>query len=129
MLQLLPLPLSAGFQWYALSTINYQLSTINFPASMHLLVTYDVATSSEGGERRLRRVAKTCKDFGQRVQHSVFECKVDPGQFTFLKQRLLGEMDLAHDSLRFYFLGNNWQRRVEHHGANQSYDPDGPLII
>ena len=112
-----------------LRTTNQELRTTPPSTPMHILVTYDVATSTDGGERRLRRVAKTCKDYGQRVQNSVFECKVDPGQFTFLKQRLLNEMDLAHDSLRFYFLGNNWQHRVEHHGAKQSYDPDGPLIL
>jgi len=96
---------------------------------MVVLITYDVATSTDGGARRLRRVAKTCEDFGQRVQNSVFECKVDPGQFTFLKQRLLTEVDLETDSLRFYFLGANWQPRVEHHGAKKSYNIDGPLII
>ncbi|RYD27210.1 MAG: CRISPR-associated endonuclease Cas2 [Verrucomicrobiaceae bacterium] len=96
---------------------------------MYVLVTYDVSTSSDGGEKRLRRVAKACEDYGQRVQNSVFECKVDPGQFTFLKQRLLGEVDLNLDSLRFYFLGANWQRRVEHHGAKKGYDVDGPLIV
>lgn len=96
---------------------------------MVVLVTYDVATSTDGGARRLRRVAKICEDFGQRVQNSVFECKVDPGQFTFLKQQLLAEIDLDTDSLRFYFLGANWQPRVEHHGAKKSYNIDGPLII
>ncbi|MES2708185.1 MAG: CRISPR-associated endonuclease Cas2 [Verrucomicrobiota bacterium] len=96
---------------------------------MHILITYDVATSSDGGQKRLRRVARTCEDYGQRVQNSVFECKVDPGQFTFLKRRLLEEADLHHDSIRFYFLGANWHNRVEHHGAKPGYDVDGPLIV
>ena len=96
---------------------------------MHVLVTYDVSTSSAGGERRLRRVARTCLDYGQRVQNSVFECKVDPGQFTLLKARLLREAELEHDSIRFYFLGSNWERRVEHHGTKPGWNPEGPLIV
>ena len=96
---------------------------------MHVLVTYDVSTSSDGGERRLRRVARVCLDFGQRVQNSVFECKVDPGQFAFLKSRLLAAADLEHDSIRFYFLGANWERRVEHHGTKPGWNPEGPLIV
>jgi CRISPR-associated protein Cas2 len=96
---------------------------------MHILITYDVATSSEGGERRLRRVARACLDFGQRVQNSVFECKVDASQFVELKARLLKEADLACDSLRFYNLGNNWEHRIEHHGAKPSWNPDRALIV
>jgi len=95
---------------------------------MMVLVTYDVATSTEGGQRRLNRVAKTCLDYGQRVQNSVFECLVDPGQWAQLKHRLLEICDLDHDSLRFYFLGANWRHRVEHHGAKPSLDLEGPLI-
>ena len=96
---------------------------------MFVLVTYDVATSSEGGARRLRRVAKVCLDHGQRVQHSVFECQLDPGQFVRFKADLLSLIDPAKDSLRFYQLGNEWRRRVEHVGAKASYDPDGPMIV
>ncbi len=96
---------------------------------MHLLITYDVATSTPGGERRLRRVAKVCLDYGQRVQNSVFECRVDHAQFVEVKARLLKEADLSTDSLRFYNLGNNWEHRVEHHGAKPSYNPEGPLIV
>ncbi|MGK0190696.1 MAG: CRISPR-associated protein Cas2 [Verrucomicrobiales bacterium] len=96
---------------------------------MYILVTYDVATSSDGGTRRLRRVAKTCLDYGQRVQNSVFECEVDPSQMALLRDRLLKEIDRDKDSLRFYFLGRNWHRRVEHHGTNQSYDVDGFLGV
>lgn len=96
---------------------------------MMVLVAYDVETESKGGQRRLRRVAKTCQDFGQRVQFSVFECNVDPAQWVSLRSRLLGEIDPAKDSLRFYFLGANWRRRVEHVGAKPTYDPEGPIII
>ncbi len=96
---------------------------------MFVLISYDVATISAGGERRLRRVAKACKDFGQRVQFSVFECIVDPGQWAALKQRLIDEIEPTQDSLRFYYLGSNWQRRVEHVGAKPGIDQEGPLII
>ena len=81
---------------------------------MLVLVSYDVKTSSEDGQRRLRRVAKVCLDYGQRVQNSVFECLVDQSQFTLLKKRLTDEIETDKDSLRFYFLGNNWHGRVEH---------------
>lgn len=96
---------------------------------MFVLVTYDVKTSDPGGTKRLRRVAKACKDFGQRVQFSVFECIVDPAQWTVLQQRLIDEIDEEVDSLRFYFLGSNWKHRVEHIGAKESIDQEGPLII
>ena len=95
---------------------------------MYVLVTYDVATTTPEGRRRLRRVAKTCLDFGQRVQHSVFELKVDPAQWAECKMRLCREAEETEDSLRFYFLGNNWRRRVEHWGAKPGMDIDGPLI-
>ena len=96
---------------------------------MLVLVTYDVATESEGGKRRLRRVAKLCVDYGQRVQKSVFECLVDPAQWVRLKHALEAEIDPREDSLRYYFLGANWKHRVEHAGAKPSYDPEGPLIL
>jgi len=96
---------------------------------MMVLVAYDVETESKGGQRRLRRVARACQDFGQRVQFSVFECKVDPAQWVTLRSRLVEEIDPAKDSLRFYFLGANWRRRVEHVGAKPSYDPEGPIIV
>jgi len=96
---------------------------------MFVLVTYDVKTSDPGGNRRLRRVAKACKDYGQRVQFSVFECIVDPAQWTKLRERLIGEIEEEVDSLRFYFLGSNWQHRVEHVGAKEAVDQEGPLII
>jgi CRISPR-associated protein Cas2 len=95
---------------------------------MMVLVTYDVSTDTPQGQRRLRRVAKHCCNYGQRVQKSVFECLVDPAQWTLLKQRLREEIDPETDSLRFYFLGSNWRRRVEYLGAELSHDPEGPLI-
>ena len=95
---------------------------------MVVLVTYDVATTSEDGRRRLRRVAGACLDFGQRVQNSVFECNVSWEQWTRLKIRLIREIKPQEDSLRFYFLGNNWRRRVEHHGVDRGVDLEGPLI-
>ncbi|BCX18187.1 MAG: CRISPR-associated endoribonuclease Cas2 [Geminicoccaceae bacterium] len=96
---------------------------------MMVLVSYDVRTDSEGGKRRLRRVARACQDWGQRVQFSVFECEVDPAQWVELRARLVREIDPEQDSLRFYFLGANWRRRVEHVGAKPSYDPGGPLVV
>jgi CRISPR-associated protein Cas2 len=95
---------------------------------MMVLVTYDVNTVTPEGQRRLRQVAKECKDYGQRVQNSVFECMVDPAQFFNLRQSLIEIMDQEVDSLRFYFLGDNWQKRVEHYGAKKGYDPEGMLI-
>lgn len=95
---------------------------------MMVLITYDVKTVETAGSRRLRRVSKLCKDHGQRVQYSVFECLVDPAKWTVLRQSLLNEIDPEEDSLRFYFLGSNWKRRVEHVGAKASYDPEGLLL-
>jgi len=96
---------------------------------MMVLVTYDVNTETEAGRRRLRRVARVCVNWGQRVQNSVFECSVDPAQFTRLKASLLDEIDSKVDSLRFYFLGSKWRNRLEHFGAKPSMDPEGPLIV
>jgi CRISPR-associated protein Cas2 len=96
---------------------------------MYVLVTYDVNTATPAGKARLRRTAKACLDYGQRVQNSVFECKVDPAQLVAMKGRLLELIDPATDSLRFYHLGANWKHRVEHHGAKPAYDIEGPLVI
>ncbi len=96
---------------------------------MFVLVSYDVKTSDPGGARRLRRVAKVCRNFGQRVQYSVFECIVDPAQWTKMRQMLIDEIDEESDSLRFYFLGSNWRHKVEHIGAKETVDQEGPLII
>ncbi len=95
---------------------------------MVILVTYDVSTVSQKGRKRLRQVAAACLDFGQRVQNSVFECDVEPAQWVALRARLLSLYDEKEDSLRFYNLGSNWQRRVEHHGQKKAIDLDGPLI-
>ena len=96
---------------------------------MLMLVAYDVNTETAVGRRRLRRVARACLDFGQRVQNSVFECEVDPAQWTALRARLMSEIDPALDSLRFYRLGADGQRRVEHVGAKPALDLDGPLVF
>lgn len=96
---------------------------------MMVLVTYDVSTTSEEGRRRLTKVAKTCLNYGQRAQNSVFECKVTPAQWVELKAKLEETIDPAWDSLRFYFLGKNWRKRVEHIGAKPVIDPDDLLIL
>ncbi len=96
---------------------------------MFVLVSYDVSTKDAAGEKRLRRVAKACKDYGQRVQYSVFECIVDPAQWTVLRDRLISEINAEQDSLRFYYLGSNWRRRVEHIGAKEGIDQEGLLIL
>lgn len=96
---------------------------------MMVLVAYDVSTQSPRGRARLRRVAKACENYGQRVQNSVFECLLEPAQWVAFRARLLEVYDEEEDSLRFYFLGKNWKRKVEHVGAKPSYDPEGPLIV
>ncbi len=96
---------------------------------MLVVVAYDVNTETEEGRRRLRRVAKVCEDRGQRVQNSVFECLVDAAKWVKMRANLVREIDEAADSLRFYFLGDNWKRRVEHVGAKPSYDPQGTLVV
>ncbi len=96
---------------------------------MMVLVTYDVSTTSDGGARRLRRVAKLCRDFGQRAQFSVFEIEVEPAQWAALKAQLETIINPETDSLRYYFLGANWKRRVEHVGAKPTADLNGTLIV
>lgn len=96
---------------------------------MMVLISYDVALTDKAGAKRLRRVAKACKDYGQRVQYSVFECILDPAQWVKLRDRLISEIDKEQDSLRFYFLGANWDRRIEHIGAKEGLDQLGPLIV
>ncbi|WP_020612867.1 CRISPR-associated endonuclease Cas2 [Sediminispirochaeta bajacaliforniensis] len=96
---------------------------------MMVLVSYDVAVTTPGGTRRLRKVAKACLNYGQRVQHSVFECVIDPAQWVKLKHQLETIVDPQEDSLRYYFLGSNYKRRVEHFGAKPSLDVDGPVIV
>ncbi len=96
---------------------------------MLVLVSYDVCTIDLAGRRRLRRVAKACENVGIRVQNSVFECNVDQAQWTALKARLVDLFEPKSDSLRFYFLGNNYKHRIEHQGAKPSIDVEDPLIL
>lgn len=96
---------------------------------MVVLVTYDVATDGAAGRRRLRRVARACMNVGQRVQKSVFECSLDHAQYVAFRAQLIREINPEEDSLRFYRLGNSWQRLVEHVGAHPSYDPEGFLEV
>ncbi|NLW50818.1 MAG: CRISPR-associated endonuclease Cas2 [Candidatus Brocadiaceae bacterium] len=96
---------------------------------MLVVVSYDVNTQEREGRRRLRRVAKACLNYGQRVQNSVFECLIEPAEWTQLRGRLLDEINPKQDSLRFYFLGKNWKNRVEHQGAKEPYDPEGPIVV
>lgn len=95
---------------------------------MMVLITYDVKTETKAGQSRLRRVSKKCQDYGQRVQNSVFECLIDPAQIKELQNKLLKIIDPEVDSLRFYYLGDNWKSRVEHIGAKPSIDLDGTII-
>ena len=96
---------------------------------MLVLVTYDVQTTDAGGARRLRHVAKACRDYGQRVQFSVFEIEVDPAQWAVLKARLEDAINPDVDSLRYYYLGANWKNRIEHVGAKPAADLGGTLIV
>ena len=96
---------------------------------MMVLISYDVSTSDEKGRKRLRKVAKECQNHAQRVQNSVFEADLDYSAFLKLKSKLISIIDEEKDSLRFYYLGNNWERRIEHIGAKSTYDPEGVIII
>ena len=96
---------------------------------MMVLITYDVSTTDYDGKKRLRKVAKKCVNYGQRVQNSVFECLLEPAQFVKLKNELETIINPNEDSLRYYMLGSNWKRRVEHVGAKESYDPEGPMVF
>jgi len=96
---------------------------------MMVLITYDVSTTTDGGKKRLRRVAKQCVNYGQRVQNSVFECLLDPAQFASLKNKLEEIIDEEKDSLRYYYLGSNWKKRVEHVGSKFVFDPEGTMIV
>lgn len=96
---------------------------------MLVLITYDVSTQDNMGKKRLRRVAKECVNYGQRVQNSVFECILDSSQMLALKDKLLSIIDEEQDSLRFYYLGKNYQTKVEHFGIKEGYDAEGILMI
>ena len=94
-----------------------------------VLITYDVNTETAAGRKRLRLIAKQCVNYGQRVQNSVFECVVDPAQCKLLQSKLVSLMDDKTDSLRFYYLGNNYKTKIEHFGAKVSYEPEGVLMV
>ncbi len=96
---------------------------------MMVLITYDVETMTPAGRKRLRKIAKQCVNYGQRVQNSVFECLVDPAVFTELRHRIESIYNPEKDSIRYYFLGNNFKNRIEHVGHKESYDPEGALIL
>ena len=96
---------------------------------MLVLVSYDVSTINRAGCRRLNRIAKTCLDYGQRVQNSVFECIVNPAQWVCLRAELLRLYNKSEDSLRFYFMGSNWERKVEHHGTKKTTNLEKDTLI
>ncbi len=96
---------------------------------MLVLITYDVNTADAAGQRRLRLIAKQCVNYGQRVQNSVFECLLDAAQCKMLQSTLISLMDEDKDSLRFYYLGNHYQTKVEHCGVKAGYEPEGLLLI
>lgn len=96
---------------------------------MLVLISYDVRTKTKEGRTRLRKVAKECVNYGQRVQNSVFEANLDYGTFLKVKSKLIDIINEKEDSLRFYYLGNNWKNKVEHIGAKETYNPEGTLIL
>ena len=96
---------------------------------MMVLITYDVNTEDAAGRKRLRQIAKQCVNYGQRVQNSVFECMLDPEQCKLLQAKLLSIMDPDKDSLRFYYLGSRYEKKIEHFGCKQTYLPEEPLIL
>lgn len=96
---------------------------------MLVLITYDVSTQDAAGKKRLRQIAKQCINYGQRVQNSVFECILDNGQALLLKHKLCEIMDQNQDSLRFYYLGNRYETKVEHFGIKAGYVAEGVLMV
>ena len=96
---------------------------------MLVLITYDVNTQDAAGRKRLRQIAKQCVNYGQRVQCSVFECLLDAAQCRMLQAKLCSIMHAEKDSLRFYYLGNKYESKIEHFGAKQTYEPEGALIL
>ena len=96
---------------------------------MLVLITYDVNTETPQGRKRLRQIAKQCVNYGQRVQNSVFECKLDAAQCKALQGKLISLMDEETDSLRFYYLGNRYENKIEHFGCKETYMPDDPMIV
>lgn len=96
---------------------------------MMVLITYDVNTETAEGKKRLHKVAKQCQNYGQRVQNSVFECILDPARLAQLKDKLEKIIDVDKDSIRYYYLGDEWRKRVEHVGAKPSLDLEGTLMV
>ena len=96
---------------------------------MLVLITYDVNTQDAAGRRRLRQIARQCVNYGQRVQNSVFECMLDPAQCRTLQAKLCALMDSEKHSLRFYYLGSQYEKKIEHFGCKQTYLPEEPLIL
>ena len=96
---------------------------------MMVLITYDVNTEDSAGRKRLRQIVRQCVNYGQRVQNSVFECMLDPAQCKLLQAKLLSIMDPDKDSLRFYYLGSRYEKKIEHFGCKQTYLPEEPLIL
>ncbi len=96
---------------------------------MLVVITYDVNTEDAAGRKRLRQIAKQCVNYGQRVQNSVFECLVDAAQCRMLQQKLCSIIDEEIDSLRFYYLGNRYESKIEHFGAKRGYEPEGVLMV
>lgn len=96
---------------------------------MLVVITYDVNTEDAPGRKRLRQIAKQCVNYGQRVQNSVFECLVDAGQCRALQARLCAIMDRERDSLRFYYLGSQYEKKIEHFGCKNTYEPEGLLLL
>ncbi len=108
---------------------NRRIPVLFILCIMMVIISYDVCTEDKEGKKRLRKVAKECENHAQRVQNSVFEVDLDYGKFLKLKDSLLKIIDDKKDSLRFYYLGNNWKKRVEHFGAKETYNPEGVIII
>ncbi len=96
---------------------------------MLVLITYDVNTETACGRTRLRKIAKQCVNYGQRVQNSVFECLLDPSQCRLLQEKLCSIMDPEKDSLRFYYLGNQYKKKIEHFGCKNTYSPEDAIIL
>ena len=96
---------------------------------MLVLITYDVSTQDSAVRSRIRKIAKECVNYGQRVQNSVFECMLDPSQLLILKDSLVSKMNKEQDSLRFYYLGNKYETKIEHFGIKTSYEPEGILFV
>ena len=96
---------------------------------MLVLITYDVNTEDAAGRKRLRQIAKHCINYGQRVQNSVFECLLDTAQCRSLQAKLCRLMDPEKDSLRFYYLGDRYEKKIEHFGAKAAYSPEDVLLL